>query len=290
MTEYINHLENYLQYLIIHKNVSGNTVLAYRRDIKQFIDFMTAACLNLKDIEKGIIRNYIAVNFSNKTKTTILRKISALRSFFNFLVRCKVIETSPMENILSPKKAKYLPAFLTPEEIGTLFSAVNKDSASGLRDMAIMELFYSSGLRISELAGMNKRDIDYVAGLIKVMGKGGRQRIVPVGDSALDTLRKYLKSRNDLNDSVFINKKSARIGVRGIQLMLKKYIKKAGIIKRITPHSLRHTFATHLLDAGCDIRSVQEMLGHKSISSTQIYTHITAGKMKKVYEKVHPRS
>lgn len=284
-------IENYIQFLKIQKNIAKNTELAYRRDIEQFLGFLTDKKIDIKNIDKLVIRDYL-VNILGQTrkKTTVIRKIAALRGFFNFLVKCKVLKIPPMESIITPKKESHLPDFLTIEEIKLLLSAPDTANVLGLRDNAILELFYSSGIRISELVGLNKDDVDFFSGIIKVMGKGSKQRLVPVGDTALTIVRKYLKMRKDSSPVLFTGYHTHKLSARWIQKMIHRYLQKVGIVKKITPHSLRHTFATHLLDAGCDIRSVQEMLGHKDLSTTQIYTHITATKMKKVYDKTHPRA
>jgi len=285
-----SYIENFLQFLKIQKNISENTLLAYRRDAEQFFDFLKKRSKNIKYADKVLIRDFLTHLAGDKKKSTIIRKIAVLRSFFGFLVKCKVIQSSPMDMIFSQKKDNYLPKFLTIEEVDRLINSADTSDVSGLRDRAILELLYSSGMRVSELVGLNKNDVDFISGCLKVTGKGSKQRIVPVGDTALDVLRKYIRMKTDDSQILFTGRKFTRLTSRSIQMMLKKYLNIAGIDKKITPHSLRHTFATHLLDAGCDIRSVQEMLGHKSITTTQIYTHVTASKMKKIYDKVHPRS
>ncbi|MBN1383561.1 MAG: tyrosine recombinase XerC [Elusimicrobia bacterium] len=284
-------IEKYIQFLKIQKNISKNTELAYRRDIKQFLGFITGKKTDIRNIDKLVVRDYI-VNILGQTKkkTTVIRKIAALRGFLGFLVKCKLLRVSPMDAVVTPKKENHLPDFLTVEEIKILLSVPDTSNILGLRDRAILELFYSSGIRISELIGLDKSDIDFFSGIIKVTGKGSKQRLVPVGDTALTIVRKYLKMRDDSSPVLFAGYHTGKLSARWIQKMIHKYLQKAGIVKKITPHSLRHTFATHLLDAGCDIRSVQEMLGHKNLSTTQIYTHITTTKMKKIYNKVHPRA
>ncbi|MDD5686825.1 MAG: tyrosine recombinase XerC [Elusimicrobia bacterium] len=284
-------IKNFLQFLLIQKNISENTKLAYSRDLNQFLKFINNRKLDITDVDKVILRDYLAnlLKFSQK-KTTIIRKIAALRGFFKFLVRCKMLKRSPMELILTPKKEINLPNFLTIEETNILLSAPDTTVILGLRDKAIFELLYSSGIRVSELVGMDKSDVDFFSGMIKVMGKGSKQRLVPIGDTALDIMRKYIKMRKDSSQALFVDYRFQRLSARWVQKTLHKYLQKTGIVKKITPHSLRHTFATHLLDAGCDIRSVQEMLGHKNLSTTQIYTHITTTRMKKIYDKVHPRA
>ncbi|MFH0947562.1 MAG: site-specific tyrosine recombinase/integron integrase [Elusimicrobiota bacterium] len=290
-------IEKFIQFLKIQKNISENTALAYRRDIEQFSMFLERKKLDIKNTDKLTVRDYLAnVLQPVEKKSSIIRKIAALRGFFNFLVKCKVLIISPMDFILTPKAEKHLPNFLTVAEINLILSAPDTRPGakiSGLRDRAILELLYSSGLRISELTTLSKTDIDYFSGTVKVMGKGSKQRLIPVGDSALDIIRKYLKLRNDSSAVLFTGnsaKAGQKLSARCIQKMLKKYLKKVGITKKITPHSLRHTFATHLLDNGCDIRSVQEMLGHMNLATTQIYTHVTAQMMKKIYDKVHLRA
>ncbi|MBI5573755.1 MAG: tyrosine recombinase XerC [Elusimicrobia bacterium] len=287
----LENIEKFIQFLKIQKNISENTALAYRRDIEQFSRFLEKKNIDIKNADKFTVRDYLAnVLQAVSKKSSIIRKIAALRGFFNFLVKCKVLKISPMDFVLTPKAEKHLPNFLTVGEINLILSSPNISKISGLRDRAILELLYSSGLRISELTTLSKTDVDYFSGTVKVMGKGGKQRLVPVGDIALNTIRKYLKMRNDISSVLFAGNKLQKLSARCIQKMLKIYLKKAGITKKITPHSLRHTFATHLLDNGCDIRSVQEMLGHKNLATTQIYTHITSQTMKKIYDKVHPRA
>lgn len=287
----LENIEKFIQFLKIQKNISENTALAYRRDIEQFSRFLERKKLDIKNSDKFTVRDYLAnVLQPVEKKSSIIRKIAALRGFFNFLVKCKVLVISPMDFVLTPKAEKHLPNFLTVGEINLILSSPDILKISGLRDRAILELLYSSGLRISELTTLSKTDVDYILGTVKVMGKGAKQRLIPVGDFALDIIRKYLKMRNDSSAVLFTGNKLQKLSARCIQKMLKKYLKKAGITKKITPHSLRHTFATHLIDNGCDIRSVQEMLGHKNLATTQIYTHITSQMMKKIYDKVHPRA
>lgn len=283
--------EKYIQYLKIQKNISKNTEMAYRRDISQFLGFLAGKKTEIKNADKFAVREYL-VNILGqaKKKSTVIRKIAVLRGFLKFLVKCKFMAVSPMESIVTPKKESHLPDFLTIEETKLLLSAPDTAGILGLRDRAILELFYSSGIRISELTGLNRDDVDFFSGMVRVMGKGAKQRLVPAGDTALTVIRKYLKTRKDSSPALFTGYHMQKLSARWIQKMIQRYLHKIGIVKKITPHSLRHTFATHLLDAGCDIRSVQEMLGHKNLSTTQIYTHITAAKMKKVYDKVHPRA
>lgn len=200
----IENIEKFIQFLKIQKNISENTALAYRRDIEQFGRFLEEKKLDIKKTDKFTVRDYLAnILQPVEKKSSIIRKIAALRGFFGFLVKCKVLKISPMDFVLTPKSEKHLPNFLTVGEINLLISAPDTSKISGLRDRAILELLYSSGLRISELTGLNKTDVDYFSGTVKVMGKGSKQRLVPVGDSALGTIRKYLKTRNDFSPVLF---------------------------------------------------------------------------------------
>ena len=218
------------------------------------------------------------------------RHLSTLRSFFKFLVREGFLKNNPLLSVASPKIEKHLPSFLTEEETVRLIEASCPKNESGLRDRAILETFYSSGLRISELVGLNLDDVDFIGGIIKVRGKGKKERIVPVGDKALQSLREYLNKRKKQTQSLFLNKRGTRITDRGVRGIVAKYIRISGMKQRISPHTLRHSFATHLLNRGADLRTVQELLGHASLSTTQIYTHLTTERLKSVYDKAHPRA
>jgi len=195
-----------------------------------------------------------------------------------------------MLSLSSPKQEKYLPAFLTEEEVSKLLDSVFAGDERGRRDRAILETFYSTGIRISELSGLMKDDIDFIGGIIKVLGKGKKERIVPVGDKATSAIRDYLDKRKKDSDAVFLNKNGRRISARGVRNIVQKYIRLAGLKQGVSAHTLRHSFATHLLNRGADLRSVQELLGHANLSTTQIYTHLTTDKLKNVYDKAHPRA
>ena len=190
----------------------------------------------------------------------------------------------------SPKQEKHLPLFLTEEEVSKLIEAALPKDERGLRDRAILETFYSTGIRISELAGLSIEDIDFIGGIVKVMGKGKKERLVPIGERAIASIRAYLDSRKKQADTLFLNKSKKRITTRGIRNIVRKYIRNAGIKQGVSPHTFRHSFATHLLNRGADLRSVQELLGHANLSTTQIYTHLTTDRLKSVYDKAHPRA
>jgi site-specific recombinase XerD len=229
----------------------------------------------------------------NLGNRSVGRHLSSLRSFFKFLTREGLIKANPILILSSPKLDKHLPQFMTEDETAKLIeSAFPKDNKDerGRRDRAILETFYSCGIRISELVGLNQQDIDFIGGIIKVFGKGKKERIVPIGEAALSSIRKYLDLRSRQSEAVFLNKNGRRITTRGVRDIVDKYIRLAGIRQGVSPHTLRHSFATHLLNRGADLRTVQELLGHANLSTTQIYTHLTTERLKSVYDKAHPHA
>ncbi len=281
-------LNEFIRYISYQKNYSQHTVSAYRADLEQFISF---AGQNLDAIDLEVLRNFLFYLKNRQyNPRSSGRKIAAIKSFFNFLVRRGYVKKNPALLISSPKLPERLPSFLTYEEVEKILDAANGTDQQGLRDRAMMELLYSSGLRVGELVSLKIHDINILEGTVKVKGKGSKERIVPVGSYALNYLFDYLKKRSGFrSDFVFLNKKGKVLTTRSVERIVKKYAKKAGIIKKITPHTFRHSFATHLLDRGADLRTVQEMLGHSDIATTQIYTHITIQRLKELYEKHHPR-
>jgi len=286
------YIEKFVRYLEIEKNYSAHTILNYKLDLEGFDKFISGA--ELEKIDYLTLRKYLAVlKEKNLGLRTVGRRLSSLRSFFKFLTRESYIKSNPMLMISSPKLEKHLPSFMTEEEVDKLIESAhgkNKDDLLGLRDRAILEAFYSSGLRISELVGLNLDDLDFISGIIKVRGKGKKERIVPIGETALLAIRKYLDKREKTADAVFLNNNSRRITTRGVRFVLVKYLKAAGIKPGVSAHTFRHSFATHLLNRGADLRTVQELLGHANLSTTQIYTHLTTEKLKSVYDKAHPHA
>ncbi len=256
--------------------------------------------VEIEKVDRIDIRKYLSFLHRKNRKTSIARKVSALRSFFKYLVREGVIPLNPAKGVSTPKVEKTLPTTLTVDEAfrlmespQTICEKASKGSKEkGLRDRAILELLYSSGLRVSELVGLNWRQLDLDLGIVRVMGKGRKERIVPVGTKAVRALEAYLEERGtqEGNEPVFVNSLGGRLTARSVGRLMKKYARHSGIFRKASPHSLRHTFATHLLDAGADIREIQEMLGHSSLSTTQRYTHISTGRLMEVYDKAHPRS
>ena len=303
-------IREFIHYLSAERNASPNTCRAYLKDLEEFRMFLQSSglCLSpagdteIEKVNRMDIRRYLSFLHRKNRKSSIARKISTLRSFFKYLVRDQIITFNPAKGVPTPKVEKYLPSALTVDEAFRLMEAPThpqKDSSLDVpqkhrtaRDCAILELLYSSGLRVGELVGLNLNQVDLDLGIVKVMGKGRKERIVPVGMKAAEALKAYLGGRGDLagEDPLFLNPKGGRLSTRTVGRLVKSYSKRSGIFRKISPHSLRHTFATHLLDAGADIREIQEMLGHVSLSTTQRYTHVTMGKLMEVYDKAHPRS
>ena len=286
------YLEKFMRYMEIEKNYSKHTLLNYRLDLADFNKFLGET--PIEKIDYLTLRKYLALlKEKNLGTRTVLRHLSSLRSFFKFLTREGHLKTNPILILSSPKPDKHLPQFLTEEEVNRLISSTfsgKKIEERALRDRAILETFYSTGIRISELVGLSIDDIDFIGGIVKVLGKGKKERIVPIGEVALTSIRNYHKKRKKQSDAVFLNKNGKRITDRGVRGIFDKYIHLASIREGISPHTLRHSFATHLLNRGADLRSVQELLGHANLSSTQIYTHLTTDRLKSVYDKAHPRA
>lgn len=286
------YIEKFMRYLEIEKNYSAHTILNYKLDLQGFNKFIAGT--ELEKVDYLTLRKYLAVlKEKNLGNRTVGRRLSALRSFFRFLTREGYIKTNPILMLSSPKLDKHLPSFMTEEEVYKLIEsafAKNKDDLLGLRDRAILEVFYSSGLRISELVGLNLDDIDFISGILKIRGKGKKERIVPVGETALLTIKKYLDKRKKQTDAVFLNNNNRRLTTRGVRYILVKYLSASGTRPGVSAHTFRHSFATHLLNRGADLRTVQELLGHANLSTTQIYTHLTTEKLKSVYDKAHPHA
>ena len=289
--------QRYINYLEAEKNAALNTVRNYRTDLLDFFNFLKDEKIGtLNEVDKQVIRRYLS-NLIKRAfvKASIARKLSALRSFYRYLKREGIIAVSPVANTTSPKLDKRLPAFLSQDEINRLLKTPDLSTPQGQRDRALLELLYASGLRVSEIASLDVGQVDLETNEIRVWGKGAKERVVLMGKPAAEALTAYLKKgRPELlgdkktSKALFINRSGGRLTERSVQLLLKEYAARAGIKKRVHPHMLRHTFATHLLDGGADLRVVQELLGHASLSSTQIYTHVTKSQARKVYLSAHP--
>ncbi len=312
-------LSSFLSYLLNERNASQHTVDSYRLDIQQFAMLQLNADVETAQIDWNSVDVYMARTYIVKlqeelevSRTSILRKLSGMRSFYRYMQREQLAHDNPFSGLIAPKRQKLLPKYMTVEEVGRLLDtpqlfwkdayekeiAKDEESArfSAARDAAILEVIYSGGLRISEALGLNMEDLDLISGVMRVRGKGKKERLCGLGNPAIRALRKYfpvrrMRSGNERrNAPVFVNRFGQRLTTRSFQRNFKLYLRAAGLPLDMTPHKLRHSFATHLLDAGADLRSVQELLGHANLSTTQIYTHISTERMKAVYNKAHPRA
>ena len=301
-------VEEYLRHLAKERDVSPNTVIAYRRDLAAFTEFLGGhygvGAWSWEGVDRLAMRGFLAhLNRRGVGKRTMARTLSGVRSFYRWMHRNEMVESNPARAVGAPKLDKYLPGYLDRPQIDLLFQMAELRAQEGhfidVRNLAILELFYSTGMRLSELQGLSRGDLDLVSQQVKVRGKGRKERIVPVGDHASLALRNYEAKRDDLLRNVkpgaersayFLARTGKRIGVRMVQKVVSAFLAEIDEDAGLSVHSLRHTFATHLLDAGADLRAVQELLGHSSISTTQIYTHTSVERLKQVYQKSHPRA
>lgn len=298
------YIKKYLLYLTFERNFSENTIKAYEIDLLQFYGFLREQFgterIRPKDIDKLAIRHFLAwLQKEGLTKKSIARKLACIRSFLRYLCREKVIATNAAVHLATPKVEKKLPSFLDVYQASQAMELPDRDNILGLRDAAILEVLYSTGIRLSELVGLNVTSVDPVGEVMKVTGKGKKQRIVPIGRSALEALRTYLQRRQELarggsgqvdRNALFLNRTGGRLSARSIQKIVERYLRLVSQVQHVSPHVLRHTFATHMLDAGADLKAVKELLGHVSLSTTQVYTHVTLDRLKKVYNRAHPRA
>ncbi len=293
-------LEEFIRHISLERNLSSHTIRNYFSDLSQFYEYLTVVFKkdtllieDLRNIDHVILRAFLT-NLYEKglSKSTVARKISTIRTFFNYMCREGNLVNNPGKMVSTPKRGKTLPKFLSVDEADRLLGTPVGNDSMSVRDRAILETFYSAGLRIGEIVAINIEDLNLSDGLIKVKGKGRKERIVPVGEKAVGAIKKYLTTSQLTNTlpfkPLFLNKYGKRITTRSVHRIVDKYKKLSGLWD-ITPHSLRHSFATHLLEGGADLRSVQEMLGHASLSTTQRYTHISMDKLMEVYDKAHPR-
>ena len=294
-----NEIGDFLDYLTYERNVSINTVAAYRDDLESFTgflskDYLTMArdLLDLRRVDHIAIRSYLAHLARKKLRrSSIARHLSALRSFFKFLMREELVDSNPARGVATPRREKHLPSVLQTSDIAVLFDAPDLSTPLGIRDRAWLELMYASGLRISELVGIDLDDLELRARLVKVRGKGAKERIVPFGTKAQAAIRAYLDVRNaPEQDALFVNYRGERITARSVRRLFNGYVLDASLRAGVSPHTLRHSFATHLLNAGADLRTIQELLGHASLSTTQKYTHLNDWQLIEVYKKAHPRA
>ncbi len=311
--------EFFLESLATEKGYSINTLAAYGSDLAEFRAYLQSASsrgnvsgkrksdeseteseeeesIDVESIDVLSIRGYLGSLHKMNKKSTAARKVSAIRSFFRYLVKRGVLESNPARSVATPKKEKTIPTYLTVDEMFRLLDSIQMDGIPGLRNRAIYETLYSTGVRVSELAGLDVSDVDFGAGLVRVRGKGNKERIVPVGNKALAAIREY---RNRLaqekgvpfdgESPLFLNKNKGRLTTRSIERILERIVRECELQTPVSPHALRHTFATHMLDAGADLRVVQELLGHRSLSTTQKYTHVSMDKLMEIYDRAHPR-
>ena len=323
-------VQKFLDYLKYEKRFSEHTAKCYGADLTQFGEFLiggpdsgltgaetispvqqggpaTAVAMQTNhkvdgqflSVDVNTVRGYLAfLNEKQYSKATVARKLATLRSFYKFLVKTNQLSTNPVTAVRTPKQEKRLPRFLEYDQVKKLLETPPMDNWLGARDRAILETLYSTGMRVSELVALNMDDIDFLGEVVHIRGKGKKERIAPIGSSALQVIQHYIEFRNKRAQSnsnfdskvLFVNKHGRRLSTRSVRRKMDKYLKMAGLDPAISPHTLRHSFATHMLNNGADLRSVQELLGHQSLSTTQVYTHLTTRKLKEVYEGAHPRS
>ncbi len=294
-------IESFIEYLRVERNASDLTIKSYEEDLIALVLYFEETEgreVQLSEVTTLELRRFVAeLQQAGYAKSTISRKLACLRSFFRFAVREGWVEANIAKPLRNPRAGRKLPHFLSAEEIARLLESPPSTSASGVRDRAILETMYSAGLRVSELVGLSIEDIDFSAGLVRVRGKGRKERLSPLGSYAQKAIKNWLSQREpnpkatkEHASAVFLNRFGNRLTSRSVGRMLEKYLKQCGLDQRTSPHTLRHSFATHLLDRGADIRSVQELLGHKSLITTQIYTHVSTERLREVYESAHPRA
>lgn len=299
-------ISDFGKYLAFQKNCSLHTQKSYETDVKQFAEFLreknyiaeSSGEIAIHEIDPGVVRFFLASLYHRKIKKiSIARKIAALRAFFDFLMRQGCITANPVELIQAPRCEKHIPSFLSVDEMFAVLGMAFDQGIKGKRDQAILELLYSSGLRLRELTGLNMDDMNLDEGILRIRGKGNKERLVPMGTPAMNAIRNYisLNRENIIQESpwegpVFTGRQGARIHPRTVERIVDKYATSCGIQKKISPHAFRHSFATHLLDMGADLRTIQELLGHESLSTTQRYTTVSVERLMEVYDQAHPKA
>ncbi|WP_128894507.1 site-specific tyrosine recombinase XerD [Longirhabdus pacifica] len=294
-----HHLQAFIHYCFVERGLSNNTLASYELDITQFIHFLEQnGVTSINDTQHAHITKYLLhLRSLGRASSTISRSIVSIRSFYQFLVREHHVKHDPARHIQMPKNEMRLPKTLSLDEVEQILTSPDLSTAFGVRDKAMFELLYATGMRVSELIDLKTENLNLSMGFVRCMGKGSKERIIPLGKTAIDQLELYLSTtRHDLlkqnkrETALFLNRLGNKLTRQGFWKILKKYSDQLGIQKEITPHTLRHSFATHLLENGADLRSVQEMLGHADISTTQIYTHVSKVRMKEIYDQTHPRA
>ncbi|MGB3861196.1 MAG: tyrosine recombinase XerC [Candidatus Aminicenantaceae bacterium] len=290
-------LEAFLDYLKHERNASPHTITSYERDLKQLAVYLKERNVSLKRTDNVVLRGFLATLFEKRDKkSTVARKLAAIRSFFQFCIRKRWLEDNPAKVVATPKQEKPVPSFLSEEDMKQFLDLPKTDKPLDLRDKSILELLYATGLRVSELVGINLEDMNFEERLIRVRGKGKKERIVPFGKTAEESLAFYIRARSQIHkgeidkSALFLNYRGARLTSRSVERVVDKYIHFSAMRRKISPHSLRHSFASHLLSRGADLRVIQELLGHESLATTQKYTHLDLKQLIDVYKKSHPRS
>ncbi len=297
-------IERFIAALTFEKGYSDSTCRAYRSDLEEFSGYLDslrpeekpAPPIHPEKVDGMMIRGYLGYLHRRNKKSTISRKLAAVRSFFSFLVQREEIHSNPADQVATPKKEKPIPGYLSVDDMFRLLESIETDTLLGRRNRALFETLYAGGIRIFELVGMNRFDVDFSRELIRVRGKGDRERIVPVGPKALESILRYRKTLQteekisiDTDGPLFLNKNLGRLSARSVRRILEKLTRKCGLLVGISPHGVRHSYASHMLDSGADLRSLQELLGHKNLSTTQKYTHVSIDKLMETYDKAHPR-
>jgi tyrosine recombinase XerC len=293
----IKEIESFMAHLKYEKNASPHTIASYRRDLLQLVQYLEERKSGLDKVDNIILRGFLASRYDRgEKKSTIGRKLAAIRSFFQFCVRRHWMEHNPAKVVSTPKQDKPVPSFLTEEEMQAFLDLPRTNKTLDLRDRAMMELLYATGIRVSELVGINLEDVNFSERLIRIRGKGKKERLVPFGRVAEESLRSYLRVRSSINKGkvepkpIFLNYLGKKLSSRSVERAVDKHIRRSALRRKISPHSLRHSFASHLLSRGADLRIIQELLGHESLATTQKYTHIDLKHILEVYRKSHPRS
>jgi len=299
------YIKEFTSYLVAEKNASPHTIESYLNDISQFKEFLKKSghagefCdFKIDSIDRLAIRSFLAFLYDKKfSASTMRRKLSTLSSFFRFLCREGHLKNNVVKTVLAPKTENKLPSFLSIDEMFRLIDLPKGDSFLALRDRAMLELFYSTGIRVSELVSIKTEDLNHATQIVKVLGKGGKERLLPFGRKCSEALAKYIKARIEKLSSsktntefLFLNYRGKDISTRGVRKVIEKYVTTGNFPEKVSPHSIRHSFATHLLEGGADLRSIQELLGHASLSTTQKYTHLTIDKLVETYDQAHPRA
>ncbi|WP_105956087.1 site-specific tyrosine recombinase XerD [Apilactobacillus quenuiae] len=291
-------IKDYLHFLLIERGLSGNTIKSYHQDLEEFANYLSNKSINnLNDVNSLIILDYMkSMKEHGKARNSIIRFISTMRKFFKYLLRFHYIKNDPMVKIDTPKQAQHFPSVLTIKEVDKLLSVPNTNDKYGIRDRAIFEVMYATGLRVSEMVHLKMDNLHLEMGIIQTLGKGDKERIIPIGTQAIKWINFYISNsrskllKNRRSDYLFLNAHGSGLSRQSIWQKIKRYVSLAGIKKDVTPHTLRHSFATHILENGADLRIVQELLGHSDISTTQIYTHISHEHLNKSFNKYHPRA